>query len=315
MLEGLSRGSEPPGLLLIADSFECEGRSLLKSFVTSAVLRGECVHVFTFELSIVEFSVGLDDGVRTRLQFHDGFSDPLDWEQMGALPIRTLSGQELVGRVRGVGPGPSQQPLTVVLDSLSSLLQHRPSSHLARELQGFQQRAATAGLTVRRLLALLHTDLHPPEVLQALGVQLGATVITVTPSPEGSRLPGSSLPSNVASIVQKRKSGKVVRQEENFTIETGFRLISSVEPPLGKQGVARSDSVSVRPDPAAHLPFNLRLTEQEREAREQVPLPYHFSTEKKMSLLDGGSGDGRIYYQPDESDDVDEEDPDDDLDF
>ncbi|XP_048477075.1 elongator complex protein 5, partial [Rhincodon typus] len=264
-----------------ADSLECEGRSLLKSFVTSAALRGEDVHVFTFELSETEFSIGLDDGVRTRLHFHDGFSDPLEWERTGTFAIRSLSAQELIGRV-GAVQRTSQRPCTVVLDSLSSILQHKPIDFLCRTLQGFQRGAVREGLTVRRLLALLHADLHQPELPEALA-QLGTTVITVTPSPEGTWSRESSLTPNVASIVHKRKSGKVLQQ--------------------------------VEPDPAANLPFNLRLTEEEREARKQVPLPYHFSTEKKMSLLHGGPGDSRIYYQPDDADDVDEEDPDDDLDF
>ena len=50
-------------------------------------------------------------------------------------------------------------------------------------------------------------------------------------------------------------------------------------------------------DPTAKLSFNLRLTEQEKVARSQVQLPHT-------------KGGGVIYYEPDEADDIDYEDPD-----
>ncbi|GCB83035.1 hypothetical protein scyTo_0023714, partial [Scyliorhinus torazame] len=103
-------------------SFECEGRSLLKSFVASAVLREEPVHVFNFEISETEFSNGLDDGVRLRLHFHDGFSDPLNWDQTGTFNVDGFTAPELLRRI-GAAQGATLQPCTVVLDSLSWILQ------------------------------------------------------------------------------------------------------------------------------------------------------------------------------------------------
>ncbi|MBN3305174.1 ELP5 protein, partial [Amia calva] len=67
-------------------------------------------------------------------------------------------------------------------------------------------------------------------------------------------------------------------------------------------------------DPAANLTFNLRLSEGERQAREKLPLPFAFSSERKSALLQPRSGGGRILYEPDAADDFDQEDPDDDLD-
>ena len=85
-------------------------------------------------------------------------------------------------------------------------------------------------------------------------------------------------------------------------------------------------------DPAAHLSFNLTLTEEQREAKEKLLLPY-LKAQGGFSCLclplwfnrnsidnvavGGGAGGGptSIYYTPDSDDDFDEEDPDDDLDI
>ena len=104
-------------------------------------------------------------------------------------------------------------------------------------------------------------------------------------------------------------------------------------------------------DPTANLTFNLRLSDQERQAKEKLALPFVFSKEKyptlpstfyenvplfktiktttnmhlysflficfdrKSALLRPGPGSGRILYEPDANDDYDQEDPDDDLDI
>uniref|UniRef100_UPI00398F46B9 elongator complex protein 5 n=1 Tax=Pristiophorus japonicus TaxID=55135 RepID=UPI00398F46B9 len=142
----LGLGGESPegGLLLIADSLECEGRSLLKSFVTSAALRQEPVHVFHFEVSEAEFSSGLDDGVRERLQFHDGYSDPLQWDGSGGtLGLDGFTSRELLARL-GPARGEAPRPCTVALDSLSWILHRRQAAFLCRVLQDFQRGAVSA---------------------------------------------------------------------------------------------------------------------------------------------------------------------------
>ncbi|XP_030018156.1 elongator complex protein 5 isoform X2 [Sphaeramia orbicularis] len=77
---------------------------------------------------------------------------------------------------------------------------------------------------------------------------------------------------------------------------------------------AKSGKVTQDMDPTANLTFNLRLSDTEREAKEKLALPFVFSKEKKMALLQSGPGSGRILYEPDANDDYDQEDPDDDLD-
>ena len=71
------------------------------------------------------------------------------------------------------------------------------------------------------------------------------------------------------------------------------------------------------------MPFNLSLDDRERAARDRVHLP-HFSamdddgaghqyiSDKTATATGGGSG-GYLYYEPDSGDDLDDEEPDDDL--
>ncbi|KAF8445989.1 hypothetical protein L210DRAFT_3392180 [Boletus edulis BED1] len=58
--------------------------------------------------------------------------------------------------------------------------------------------------------------------------------------------------------------------------------------------------------------FNLKLTPSQEKARAQVPLPY--AHEGQISLSPPPIG-GTIFYEPDSADDIDDDDPDEDLDI
>ena len=62
-------------------------------------------------------------------------------------------------------------------------------------------------------------------------------------------------------------------------------------------------------DPTSNLSFNLKLSQEEQVARANLTLPYTFHEKSK------DDDKGKIFYQPDDVDDFDEEDPDDDLDI
>ena len=66
-------------------------------------------------------------------------------------------------------------------------------------------------------------------------------------------------------------------------------------------------------DPTQNLTFNLKLTDNERRARSNLKLPYMYHEEKKSEVAVNSVGEGKVFYQPDEADDFDEDDPDDDL--
>ncbi|KAL1753313.1 hypothetical protein FB107DRAFT_218067 [Schizophyllum commune] len=61
--------------------------------------------------------------------------------------------------------------------------------------------------------------------------------------------------------------------------------------------------------PDMNVPFNLALSEAQQQARAQVPLPYAHEGQLQTSNT------GAILYDPDSADDIDDDDPDEDLDI
>ncbi|XP_063157764.1 elongator complex protein 5 [Candoia aspera] len=310
MLEEVVTGAAE-GLVLIQDSVACEGRTLLKSFVVAAAQRAESIHVLSFDLPELEFKAGLGAEVTSRIVFHDAFRDPLGWSGRGSgLTLGEFSASELAARLAAA----SQGPATVVLDSLSWLLLRLPFPSVCQVLAQLPRRANAAGLKIVRLVALLHGDLHPPaqrDVLRAMA----RLVVTLQPAP-GTGQGGDETP-HAAALLHRKKGSKFFQKGELFTILPGFIVkFLGEQPPSGISGEdnAEDGRGPAAADPTAHLTFNLRLSAAERQARESVPLPYHFSEEKKSSLLQTSTEEAKIYYEPDAADDFDEEDPDDDLD-
>ncbi|KII93526.1 hypothetical protein PLICRDRAFT_152336 [Plicaturopsis crispa FD-325 SS-3] len=79
------------------------------------------------------------------------------------------------------------------------------------------------------------------------------------------------------------------------------------------------------PDPTQNVSFNLNLTPAQLASRAQVPLPYahegmltYPSTCAQLTFLSGKpieKPSGAIFYDPDSADDIDDDDPDEDLDI
>lgn len=87
----------------------------------------------------------------------------------------------------------------------------------------------------------------------------------------------------------------------------------------GRKAAEDIDSTSAKAslDPTQNLSFNLSLTEEQQTARAQVPLPYAHTGQHHPSTpsASGPATGGIIYYDPDSADDMDDEDPDEDLDL
>lgn len=85
-----------------------------------------------------------------------------------------------------------------------------------------------------------------------------------------------------------------------------------------KQGDASMAAAASQPHPSqADTSFNLGLTAQQLASRASVPIPYVFdgSTRSASTAATGGGGAPVIHFEPGSEDDVDEDDPDEDLDF
>ncbi|KAM8897278.1 elongator complex protein 5 [Spinachia spinachia] len=295
MLTELLQGSDAGGFLVIRDSASYSGRHLLKSFINGALNREEAVHVLGFEVSEEELKDELKGSPVQRLHFHDAYSDPLGWTGQPTFTAYQFCVEELT---RLVGQTSHSKPATLVIDSLSWILRHLGPPAVCATLHQLRK-----GGAVRAIIALLHGDMHQRGTVGSV-CHLASSVITVAPGMKG----GDA----VAKITKRSKSGKVVQDEDIFTINHDLTVV--VQSKHSQLGPKQADPEELEMDPTAHLTFNLRLSNTEREAKEKLALPFVFSKEKKTALLHSGPGSGRILYEPDANDDYDQEDPDDDLD-
>uniref|UniRef100_A0A8C5Y1B5 Elongator complex protein 5 n=1 Tax=Microcebus murinus TaxID=30608 RepID=A0A8C5Y1B5_MICMU len=259
------------GLMLLRDSVEWEGRSLLKALIKKSALSGEQVHILGCEVSEEEFREGFDSDINNRLVYHDFFRDPLNWSKTGeTLPGGPLGA--LTAMCKRTDPG----PVTIALDSLSWLLLHLPCTTLCQTLHALSHQNScpsdSSPVGQVRVLGLLHEELHGPGPVGALS-SLAQTEVAL----------GGTMSQTSAHILCRRP-----RQRPTHQV-----------------------------DPTTHLTFNLHLSKEEREARDSLTLPFQFSSEKQQALLRPGPGQAtsHIFYEPDTYDDLDQEDPDDDLDI
>lgn len=288
------------GLVVLRDSVEWEGRGLLKALIKKSALCGEQVHVLGCEVSEEEFREGFGSDVNSRLVYHDLFRDPLNWSETGeAFPGGPL------GVLRAICKRSDPGPVTVALDSLSWLLLHLPCITLCQTLHALSQPNVYPGhsqVEQVRVLGLLHEELHGPGPMEAL-YTLAHTEVTLN----------GKMGQASASILYKRPQQRATLETWWFSILPDFSLDLHEEPPLQSQ--PHTDPHTTQVDPTTHLTFNLHLSKREREARDSLTLPFQFSSEKQQALLRPVQGrTSHIFYEPDAYD-VDQEDPDDDLDI
>lgn len=109
----------------------------------------------------------------------------------------------------------------------------------------------------------------------------------------------------VAKIINKKKHRRVdfVLEffDENILIDSNFNLITvdTIKPDL--------NPIVPSGDILPGVTFNLSLRDEERIAKESLVLPYIKNRPESINT------ESRVYYYPDQNDDVDEDDPDDDL--
>lgn len=113
----------------------------------------------------------------------------------------------------------------------------------------------------------------------------------------------NSMQNGVCVITIRRKNGKVIEGEEQFVMTDG--LITGWKALDVTSDAAQSENVN----PIELLPFNLTLTSEQQNARSNVQLPYMKAQETS------NAGQPQIFYEPDDADDFDDEDPDADLDL
>lgn len=108
--------------------------------------------------------------------------------------------------------------------------------------------------------------------------------------------------SNRVLYVYKKPSGKIIRQTETYSTNNGIltcEKIGTVDPKKLVQEISKPESLAT---------FKIGLNDDERALRDKVVLPYLYRDEDEKRG-------GEIFYELDNMDDWDEEDPDDDLDI
>ncbi|KAK0478440.1 hypothetical protein IW261DRAFT_1483551 [Armillaria novae-zelandiae] len=243
----------------------------------------------------------------------------------------------------------SSQQLHVVIDSvdylsykflrgLLSKLLARPS--LSRLTLHLQNTCPLLPLLVQTSFSstLAQSIAHPPALL----VHLATEYLTPPPpaSPEAKFwsvfLPVSERESDLERIIFGQ-DGEGSGSSGEFIVEIILRgggdlsgRRKAVERVLEGWDVTRSSPVELTsmeslkklfgktpveeaaPDPTQNLSFNLNLTQSQQQARSQVPLPY---AHEGKPLETPAPTAGSILYDPDSADDIDDDDPDEDLDI
>jgi len=187
---------------------------------------------------------------------------------------------------------------------------------------------------------LIHLTAHPPVVLSHL-----ATAYLTSPPPlspldkfwnvftpfvdrhyesenlvfgnEGEGAPGDEI---VVEILIRGSSDKGIgmgtgRKRAVEKVLEGWRSVSGVPCELNELESLKSlwskkfIPENATPDPTQNISFNLQLTVEQQQSRAQVPLPYAHEGNPIPTQS------AAILYDPDSADDIDDDDPDEDLDL
>lgn len=300
MIGDIVRGREKTKFIIIEDTVNQSGRPLLLSVINSLCERVEKVHIICCDRSPDYLQNYIQEENKSRLTFHDGFSDLLGWQNPDGLNVDT----DLIRYLNNKPGFHAHHSVAIVIDSLSPLMLHRDAPYTCQTVARLMS-AKIQEAEVEQVVGLLHKDLHDNHSLHLLD-HLATTIVKVTP-------PKLCQFHMACNTLHKRLSGKVIKIDEHLNLDDQYNIQDVTEvKQIDKRNIAVESS---QPDPTANLTFNLSLTDKEKEARSKVKLPYTYDANRQEETLNSSVGEGKIFYQPDEADDFDEEDPDDDLDI
>ncbi|XP_069703076.1 elongator complex protein 5 isoform X2 [Periplaneta americana] len=156
-------------------------------------------------------------------------------------------------------------------------------------------------INVSEIICLMHEDTLPFSHAALPQLRHLATAYIEITAPTQ-----SSNGNPIASTIYKKKSGRVLKEVEYYSVDSENRLKAEKLTSAFAGPAASDQEMKDDDDLLADLTtFKLSLGQQEKQARSELVLPY-----LRMNKEKGG----KVFYQPDAADDWDEEDPDDDLD-
>lgn len=326
LLGDIISGKENSHLVLIHDNVNQNGKPLLCCFVKSLLERTDYVHVILWDVPPQQFVDSFDSHLKERIYCYDGFSDPLGWNltrtdhqnnhvtiinqdsdlaQMVKSNIARYCVQNTAAKSGDV------VKVAVIFNSLSRLLLWKSSTVVCTLLNQLYSNPSDSqqGYQVAQVVALVHSDLHDDHTLNTINF-LASSLLWITQDKE-EKDPDRSV--SWCKVLHKRKTGKVIKKFESFSMNDKYVLTEHEE----KDWNGSSSKAVMEPvnevDPTQNLTFNLTLTDDERQARSKLKLPYMYHEEKRSEVTVNPVGEGKVFYQPDEADDFDEDDPDEDL--
>ncbi|KAJ8916531.1 hypothetical protein NQ315_000173 [Exocentrus adspersus] len=269
--------------VLIEDSLEERGQPIFDFLVGTHLDRPQSiVHLFTFHGSFARALKRF--GTKTNFVIHDFTSNSCGWN--GKKNEESFEDAALKLSANDV----------VVVDSLAHAIHQCGLSETYRVFNALKNQA------VAQVIALLHKDLLPStDKVNKTFEHLCTLSLVVEPKfrSEDKRV----------QYTYKKLSGRVIKQVEEYNFVNGDLFTKKIERLDPKKLLQESVVPQVNPETLST--FKIGLSDKEKEAREQLVLPYLPKNEEESKEEEGAE----IFYQLDEVDDWDEEDPDDDLDI
>lgn len=269
-------GKEISSTTLIVDNESVFGDPVLKCYIRKLLnALDQNVHIYLYRHDSTELLEKLDINPSSKLKIHDFSRDIFGWETEAN---------------KFEFPVVSENT-TVFIDDLSKLIDLTDCNKVCRLLNRCNNE-----LKMSKIVSLVRGNLHDPSTLRSLEHSC-RTWIT---------LEASESPQVYARAVTiwKKPKFSTKKSEECITITNEFEIKFEKIMPIAKEPQQKIE------DPLNNLTFNVALKSSEVEARNNLVLPYLAAREVKANKAPA-----KIEYVPDEFDDLDDEDPDDDLDI
>ncbi|CAB3991444.1 Elongator complex 5 [Paramuricea clavata] len=307
MLENLVSGKENSRFILVHDTVQHRGNCILNYITQGLLNRLDIVILFLLDKHSRNFINS------SRLYVHDGFTDPLKWvtaKSSSSEPIskpfflknvltKTIENDESFTRLLSE----KSMKVGIIINSLSSVISHQNIAVVCRDLCELLD-YHTQSFEVKQIVALVHSDLHDENILSSINYIASTSI-------ELKNFVDKKERSCHFIITHCKKSGKLTKKKEAYRIDSGSQV--KVIPIEDKNNTeVKTTTSSESEDITSNLTFNLTLTEAQKQARAQLQLPYLLDDKTRQTQLDLGKK-SQIFYEADEADDMDEEDPDDDL--
>lgn len=251
-------------------------------------------------------------GTKADFSFVDVFNGRLVESEFSEATHRKCDGVEYIellcdGVVQNIERhihNPKSKKNIVIIDSLSTLLEWN-SEH---DIISFILRISSLDY-VDSVFLRIHEDLHNKHLVSSFE-HIATCIIHMQDIPEFRNMPlhGSY------HIIQKRKNGKVTRSDEHYFQgadgKLGIYHDSAVQKKKEEVVVEETKENIYEDDP--DVTFNLGITDQQKEARDSVVLPY---MKTRMDMNPVQEHEESMIYIDDDDDAFEGSDPDDDLDI